>query len=124
MAFQVVWAEIPVRDIKRAQQFYETVFGLAGDGIRDDGTRKTTTLLNTEGGAGMSLTQVSNFEPRDNGTLVYLMNADEPVEETLKKVEAAGGKSLSGKLSMGEGMGFYAIFQDSEGNVLSLYGMA
>lgn len=124
MAFQIVWAEIPAQDIERAQKFYEAAFGLAGEGIVDDGIRKTTTLSTPENGAGLSLTQVSNFEPRDNGTLVYLSAmGEESVETTLQKIETAGGKSMSGKNSMGAGMGFYAIFQDTEGNVLALHGM-
>ncbi|MCA9913203.1 MAG: VOC family protein [Anaerolineae bacterium] len=122
MAFQIVWSEVPVKDIERAQKFYEAAFGLAGNGIVDDGTRKSSTLLNTEGGAGLSLTQIADFEPRDNGVLVYLMG-QEPVEDTLQKIESAGGKITTPKTSMGNDAGFYAIFQDTEGNVLALYSM-
>jgi len=121
MGFQVVWAEVPVLDIERAQKFYEAVFGLAGDGIVDDGTRKTTTLKMTEGAAGFSLTQTADFEPRDDGVLVYLM-LEEPAADTLKKITDAGGKVIVEKTSMGDG-GFYATFQDTEGNVLALYAM-
>ena len=42
------------------------------------------------------------------------------IEESLKKVKGLGGKITLKKTSMGE-YGFYAYFEDSEGNVLGLY---
>lgn len=119
MDFQVVWVEVPVKDIERAQTFYEAVFGLSGDGIVDDGTRKTTTLRMTEGQAGFSLNQTANFEPSDKGILVYVM-IDEPLQDTLKKVTDAKGSVVDEKTSMGQA-GYYASFKDTEGNVLALY---
>ncbi len=98
---QAVWIEIPVKDLDRALQFYQAVFGLQEAEIAADDVRRTTVLASTtpEGGAGISLNQTHNFEPSDKGTLVYF---DAP------------------KTSMGEA-GYYATILDTEGNQLALY---
>jgi predicted enzyme related to lactoylglutathione lyase len=46
----------------------------------------------------------------------------EDIEETLRKVNATGGKTLLPKKSIGE-YGFIAHFEDTEGNRLALHSM-
>jgi len=121
MATQVVWVEIPAQNIERALAFYKQVFGYSGDiEVADDGVRKTAVLDGGANGApGFSLNQTANFEPRDNGVYVYFdVGAD--VQGALNRVTAAGGKALSGKLSMGEA-GYYATIRDTEGNIIGEY---
>lgn len=120
MQLQVVWVEVPVKEIDRAQKFYETVFDVKSDGITDDGVRKITTFRIGEGQAGITLNQTANFEPRDNGVLIYVMT-DDPIKEALQKIEEAGGAIVTEPDAMGDA--FYAIFKDTEGNVLALYAM-
>jgi uncharacterized protein len=121
LMLQAVWVEIPVKDIERAMQFYQTVFELEPVEIVDDGIRRTATLFNgsAEGVAGISLDQTRNFEPSDKGVLVY-MDAGEDSTEHLRRVEAAGGKVVEPQTSMG-GAGNYATILDTEGNMLALY---
>jgi predicted enzyme related to lactoylglutathione lyase len=119
--FEVIWVEIPVRDIERAKRFYEAVFEIQASEVRDFGVRRTCTLYydETSGKPGISLNQTANFEPGDRGFYVYL-NAGDELSGALSRVEAAGGKVLSDKTSMGED-GNYAAILDSEGNQLALY---
>ncbi|HEX9372288.1 MAG TPA: VOC family protein [Roseiflexaceae bacterium] len=118
---QAVWIEIPVKDLDRALQFYQAVFGLQEAEIAADDVRRTTVLASTtpEGGAGISLNQTHNFEPSDKGTLVYF-DASEDVTSHLSRVTQAGGRIIEPKTSMGEA-GYYATILDTEGNQLALY---
>jgi predicted enzyme related to lactoylglutathione lyase len=113
---QAVWVEIPAEDVERAAKFYQSVFGLPTGEVADDGTRRTVTFASGEQGAGISLNQTAEFAPGSTGPLVYLSGA----ADALEQVEAAGGKILQPKTSMGES-GSYALVLDSEGNQLALY---
>lgn len=117
---KVVWVELPVKDIERALKFYAAVFEFEPQDIATDDVRRVSTMVNTEagGGVGLSLTQTKNFDPGTKGPLVYL-NTD-GMEPYLERIRAAGGKIVEGKTSMG-GFGYYALFEDTEGNLLSLY---
>ena len=42
------------------------------------------------------------------------------IDEALPKVEANGGKTVEGKLAVGD-MGFVAYINDSEGNLIGLW---
>jgi predicted enzyme related to lactoylglutathione lyase len=42
------------------------------------------------------------------------------LDETLKKVEAAGGSIVAGKKAV-PGMGYYAYVKDSEGNTIGVW---
>ena len=118
---QVVWVEIPVKNLERAMTFYTTVFDLEPADIADDDVRRTATLASDmEGGkAGISLNQTTNFEPSDKGPFVYL-DAGEDLTDALGRVEEAGGKVIEAKTSMG-GAGYYATVVDTEGNCIALY---
>lgn len=116
-----VWIEIPVKDLERALAFYRSVFELEATEIEDDGERRTTTLSNTgeDGAPGIALNQTANFEPSDKGVLIYV-DAGGSINETLPRVEPAGGKVVTPKTSMGQA-GNYALILDTEGNTLALY---
>jgi predicted enzyme related to lactoylglutathione lyase len=117
---QVVWVEIPVKDLDRASTFYQTVFNLQPTEIGDDGVRRTTTLANTnEGQPGISLNQTQNFEPSNKGTLVYIDTGGD-LPGHLERAESAGGKVVEPKTAMGDA-GSYATIEDTEGNLLALY---
>jgi len=56
------------------------------------------------------------------GSMVYLNGGDD-LSVPLSRVEAAGGKVLLDKMSIGE-YGFIAYFLDSEGNKVALHSMS
>lgn len=120
--FKAGWVEIPVKDIKRAAKFYETVFELAEGEVYDDEGERLVIVYHMgsdAGEAGVSLNQTANFEPSDKGIFVYF-NAGEDLTGHLNRVEGAGGKIVQGKTAMGDS-GHYASIQDTEGNVIGLH---
>ena len=60
-----------------------------------------------------------SFTPGPQGTVVYL-NVDD-LSPVLKRIPAAGGSVRLPRTALPEGMGFFAQFQDSEGNVVGLF---
>jgi len=110
----VAWFDIPVSDMNRAVQFYERVTEQKLQRMKvDDG--KETALLGDEG----CLFQAPEDKPSHFGSRVYL-NAQPNIEEALKRVEGAGGKVLVPRTPTG-GHGYFAYFEDSEGNRVGLH---
>lgn len=117
----VVWFEIPVADMARAKAFYEAVFGEKLE-IVDMGPRQMAMFpmaMNTPGIGGM-LVKEEGYAPPHAGTLVYFAVAD--IAGTLDKVAASKGKMLVPKTDIGQ-YGFFAHFEDSEGNRVGLHSM-
>ncbi len=117
----VNWFEIPVRDMERARKFYEKVFGVELT-PEEMGPYSLTFFPWTEGGTGAAgtLIQGESYEPSHSGTVVYFSVDD--IEETLRRINSNGGKTLMPKKSIGE-YGFIAHFEDTEGNRLALHSM-
>ncbi len=115
----VNWFEIPVDDLERARQFYETVFGLQLS-LNEMGPMKMAWFPMTQGGGGAmgTLMKSESYTPSHAGTLVYFSVTD--IEGTLAKVNANGGKTLMPKTGIGE-HGYIAHFQDCEGNRVALH---
>jgi predicted enzyme related to lactoylglutathione lyase len=88
--------------------------------IHTDDVRRTAVLNDGSAGTGFALNQTANFEPSAHGPLVYL-HVTEPLDALLARVEQAGGKIVRAPEPMGEGMGPYAMFADSEGSVFAFY---
>jgi len=69
-----------------------------------------------------AISSAPGFEPGSTGVLISLNTVD-ALDETILKVEAAGGQITIPKTKIeAEGRGFFAVFLDSEGNKLGLYG--
>jgi len=69
-----------------------------------------------------ALSSAPGFEPSSTGVLVSL-NTEDDLDKTLLRVTAAGGQITTKKTNLEvEGRGFFAVFIDSEGNKLGLYG--
>ena len=117
----VNWFEIPVNDLERAKQFYETVFGLQLS-LNEMGPMKMAWFPMSQGGGGATgtLMQSEGYAPSHAGTLVYFSVTD--IETALDKVNANGGKTLMPKTGIGE-HGYIAHFQDCEGNRVALHAM-
>lgn len=88
------WFEIPLTDIKRATEFYETI--LAADIAVVDMTAEMGSILGilpNRDGAGGALVQNSQYGyiPNKEGTLVYLQLGDIDLNIAVDKVVPAGG---------------------------------
>jgi predicted enzyme related to lactoylglutathione lyase len=114
MSDAVAWFDIPVNDMTRAMTFYES---LTGKKLKrtpvDDG--KETALFETGG----RLFRAPEDKPSHYGSRVYL-NAEPDINSWLGRVEAAGGKVLLPRTPTGAN-GYFAYFEDSEGNRVGLH---
>lgn len=114
----VVWFEIPVSNLDRAMKFYSKVMSVELQSM-GMGTNKQATFPFVPGVASGSLKENKESEPSAAGTMIYL-NGGEDLSAPLARVEAAGGKIIKKKTSIGE-HGFMAIFKDTEGNHIALH---
>lgn len=122
MTHSINWFEIPVSDFERAKKFYETLYG--AEVIEMPFPNGKYGMLPADmqnGGIGGGLVEGEGFTPSDKGTIVYLNGGDD-LSLPLSKVEAAGGKIIMPKTSIG-GNGFMAHFIDTEGNRVALHSM-
>ena len=124
MSGKVVHFEIPFDDGERAHKFYGDTFGWQLDPVPGMGYTIAMTGPNdpergpTEPGFinGGMFERSAEF-PAKAPTIVI----DVPsVDEALRKVEAAGGKTATEKMPVGD-MGFAGYFTDTEGNLIGLW---
>jgi len=113
----ISWVEIPAENFERATVFYKNVFNIALE-VNDFGEEKMACFPNGEG----AISFAPGFKPSKNGTLVSL-NAENDIDNTILRIEQNGGTILTSKTKIqAEGRGYFAIFIDSEGNKIGLYG--
>ena len=116
----VGWFEIPVSNVARAKQFYETVFEvkLSPQNYGPVAMEKFPWEQGASGGgAPGTLVKADGYTPSHAGTLVYFPVED--INAALGRIKQSGGKELMPKTSMG-GYGFIATFEDTEGNRVAL----
>ena len=110
----IVHVEIPAVNVEGAGKFYESLFGWKLQHMPD---MNYTMFEAGNGDEYGGFPQVSEENPAGQ-VLVYIASDD--IEADLKNVEKLGGKVLHPKTEIPQ-MGWFAIFQDPEGNVLALY---
>lgn len=119
----VGWFEVPVNDMDRAKNFYETVFKVEIS-VHDFGgvlmgwfpDRGDVT------GAQGTLIKQDTYVPSQEGTLLYFISDN--VQNELDRVEAAGGTIYQPKTQISPEHGYMAAFIDSEGNRIALHSKA
>ncbi len=121
----VSWFEIYVEDMARAKKFYEEVLQtelspLSMPGVTDYEMELFPRDMIRPGAAG-ALVKTSEFGPQQGGTIIHFESDDCSEEES--RIEAAGGKILKPKESIGE-YGFGMLALDSEGNTIGFHSMA
>jgi predicted enzyme related to lactoylglutathione lyase len=120
---RVVHFEIPTDDPERAQTFYGSVFEWRLQPMEGyDYTIAMTTPVDEQ-------TQMPTVPGAINGGMrsrqaeapspLVVIQVDS-IDESLKKVEGGGGSTVTPRTEM-PGMGAFAYFKDSEGNVLGLW---
>ena len=114
------WFEIPVRDIDRAQAFYEKLLGAAMR--RETIAGNTLAVFGGSGGhvGGCLMAGGSAPAPSEAGTLVYL-HAGASLDAVLARLEAAGGQLATPKVQLPGDMGCFAHIRDTEGNRVGLH---
>jgi len=120
----VIHFEMPTKDTERVRKFYESAFGWQ------------TTQLGPEGGNFVLAFTIETDEKTrmpikrgainggfyektkpDQHTQITILVDD--IREAMKKVEAAGGKILGEPFEL-PGVGLFATFMDTEGNVATI----
>lgn len=117
----VAFFEIPALDFDRAVAFYQAIFNLKLT-VCDCGDLEQMAFFPHEGSEPTgAISLAPDFKPSADGVLVSL-NVDADMEGTLARVVKNGGKVLRPKTKIeAEGMGYFALFADSEGNRVGLY---
>jgi len=118
----VVHFEIPADDTKRAQGFYTDVFGWDVNLVPEFNyaivhTTEVNEKQMPKGVGAINGGMLARQEPIKNVVITIQVDS---IEESLKKINKNGGKTVRGKEPVGD-MGFAAYFKDSEGNVLGLW---
>ncbi len=117
----VGWFEIPVTDMDRAVKFYETVFEVKLERhMVGEIDMAWFQMVDGKGAAGSLVYHKEWYKPSQDGALVYFTAYSGDLENELGRVEAAGGKILVPKKSIGE-YGFMAVVLDTEGNRIALH---
>ncbi|MEM9105534.1 MAG: VOC family protein [Pseudomonadota bacterium] len=114
------WFDIYVDDLDRAVEFYETVLETKLEPIGDPTgeTRMMSFAADmSHYGAGGELTKSPHASPGKGGTVIYFSVEDCSREEA--RVDAAGGKVIRPKFSIGE-YGWVTLCTDTEGNIFGL----
>jgi predicted enzyme related to lactoylglutathione lyase len=117
------WFEIPVRDLDRAQRFYETILGVD---LRRQDVAGSRLAVFPYGGrpnhVSGALLQNADCEPAVQGSIVYL--AVDDLRPVLQRAESVGGDTLVPVTELPAGMGYFAQFRDCEGNRVGLWSAA
>jgi predicted enzyme related to lactoylglutathione lyase len=118
------WFEIPVSDFDRAKKFYSAIYDFDMPEMTMGPNRMGFFLSDSQkGGIGGAIVQGEGYIPTTSGVKVYL-NGGSDLNIVLNRVEKAGGKVLLQKTLITPDLGYFAVFQDSEGNHVSLHSMA
>jgi predicted enzyme related to lactoylglutathione lyase len=119
----ISWFEIPVRDLDRAQRFYETV--LDRKLTRETMDEERLAIFPAAEGRTQGCINIGAqpVAPSTSGTRVYL-DASPSIDAALSRVADAGGKVVVRKTALPSGMGYWAHMNDTEGNVVGLHAMS
>jgi len=118
MANQIVWCDIPVKDLDRAILFYSAVLGQT---VAKHSMEGMTFGLLPDADSGVSgcLVVGAKHTPSTDGPMIYL-NCAKRLDAAIGTVEKNGGKILKPKHQIGP-HGFRAVIFDSEGNRVALH---
>lgn len=116
----IKFIEIPATDFARAVKFYEAVLDINLTVCESCETEKMAFFGDFSTEPNVAISWAADFHSSKDGVLVSL--SVESIETTLALVNANGGKTVRLKTKIeADGMGYFALFADSEGNTLGLY---
>lgn len=113
------WFEIPVRDMERAQGFYETLLATRLT-RRDFGGQDIAVFPYADGRVGGALLKSASPAPCADGSLVYL-DAGPSLDAVLERAAGLGARVLQPRMELPNGIGCIAHITDSEGNRVGLH---
>ena len=110
--------EIPATEISRAVYFYQAILDLKIEQIEMPGMQMGIFPYEGQMVHGVII-QTEGYKPSADGVTIYL-NGGDNLQVILDKVENNGGKIITPKTAHADGIGYFAIFLDSEGNKMGL----
>lgn len=115
----VAFFEIPATDFSRAVKFYETVLNCKLS-VMECSTEKMAFFPEESGKCPGAVSFAPDFKPSKDGVLISLSVGN--MEEAIFCIEENGGKIITPKTKIeAEGMGYFSVFIDVEGNRVGLY---
>jgi predicted enzyme related to lactoylglutathione lyase len=111
MVHNICHFEIPADDVERAKKFYEGLFGWKIEAVEGGYNLITVGEPGPDGG------MMKRVVPGQGITVYFNV---ESVDDYSKKLQSLGGKLLMPKTPVPT-MGYFAVFQDTEGNALALW---
>ncbi|KMJ52111.1 hypothetical protein ACG97_15165 [Vogesella sp. EB] len=119
MSAFVHWFEIPATDFERAVAFYRQTFHV--ELHVEPFMGEQIAVFRTAGGEHPGCIMTSpRLQPGSAGSRVYLDGGPD-LDALLARIQAAGGVILQPRLTLPDGNGDIALFQDSEGNHIGLH---
>ena len=120
MAKLLAWFEIPAVDFDRAVNFYQNVLQTEL-GIVEGGGEKMGCFPNDDENVWGAVSYSPGFEPSDKGVIISFGGGSD-LNNFLQRVIENGGSVVKEKTKIeADGMGYFALFLDTEGNKLGIY---
>ena len=117
----VVYFEIPVDELERAEEFYSRAFGWTMRRMQELDYTAIMTSSQEEELPPKRGSINGGMQKRAKGVVHPVITIRvESIDSSLQKIEELGGKIFIPKAKVSD-MGFSAYFHDSEGNVLGLW---
>lgn len=121
MTNAINWFEIPVLNFERAKEFYSRIYNYEMQESSENAFRMGFLPMERDSqGVGGAIVQGNGYIPSALGTRIYL-NGGEDLQHILDRVIAAGGEVIQHKTKINDEHGYFAIFEDPEGNHISLH---
>lgn len=116
----IVHFEIPADDVARARVFYEKVFGwkIKQLPMPPGGPEYYGVTTRKEGEAGINGGLMKRNMP---GQPFANYVSVKSIDDFLGRIQAQGGALVMPKQEIAPGMGSFAVFKDTEGNMMGLY---
>jgi predicted enzyme related to lactoylglutathione lyase len=114
---RVVWVDVPVADLERANTFYAAVLSV-GVHAQEFGGVKFSVIDHHDGNGGCLVLKPEEVASKA-GLLVYF-NVNGRIRDAVAKVQSGGGKVIEPVHPIGP-HGFRAIILDTEGNRIALH---
>jgi uncharacterized protein len=110
---KICYLEIPARTGEESAAFYSKIFGWK---VRPRGDGNLA--FDDAGCVSGTWVKESDRTP-DETTRTYIMV--DSIADTLKQIEASGGRVMTPRKEIGPGMGAFAVFADPAGSEFGLY---
>jgi predicted enzyme related to lactoylglutathione lyase len=113
------WFEIPVTDLQRAKEFYETIFEIQLTLWEMTGMQMAVFPSQSPYVSG-ALVKSKNHMPGITGAVLYL-NGNPDLQIILDRIEETDAEVTMPKTLIDEQTGYMAFFTDTEGNLVGLH---